>query len=141
MNNKKKRKEKRKRRREGGREGGGGGEEPLEKRLGGPRVCLYIPSRVFRRGIKRNAERLSWVVVTGVWTGECSMNWFTDFPPSGPIYNSTLPRVRETPKVDGPNSNLRPLRSSPFTLSSSLGPILSLVRSRRSSMVRAGSTR
>jgi len=60
-----------------------------------------------------------------------SMNWFTDFPPSGPIYNSILPRVRETPKVDGPNSNLRPLRSSPFTLSSSLGPILSLSRSKQ----------
>ena len=43
------------------------------------------------------------------------MNWFTDFPPSGPIYNSALPRVRETPKDEGPNSNLRPLRSSPFT--------------------------
>ena len=70
------------------------------------------------------------------------LNWFTDFPPSGAIYNSTLPRVRETPKEDGPNSNLRPLRSSPFTLSSSLGPILSLslFQSRRSSMVRAGST-
>ena len=72
MNNKKKRKEKRKRRREGGREEEEEEDEgPLEKRLGGPRVCLYIPSRVFRRGMKRDAERLSWVVVTGVWTGEC----------------------------------------------------------------------
>jgi len=84
-----------------------------------PEPC--IPTRNQARCRETNLGGGGWGLDWGMW-----MNWFTDFAPSGPIYNSILPRVRETPKVDGPNSNLRPHRSSPFTLSSSLGPILSL---------------
>ena len=84
MDNKKKRKRKRKGRR-GGREEEKEEEGPLEKRLGGPRGSLYIPSRIFRHGREGGTEYL---VVTGVWIGE--LNWFGDLPPSGPIYKSAV---------------------------------------------------
>lgn len=109
---------------------------PLEKRLGGPRVSLYIPSRVFRRGIKFDAERLS--------GGDWGLDWGrtgSDFPPSGTQFINPLPRACETPKGNGPNSHLRPLRSSPFTFfHPRLVPFSSLsMEAKRSSMLRAGS--
>ena len=84
----KKKKEKRTER-EGGREEEEEEEEeegPLEKRFGGPRGSLYIPSRIFRHGREGGTETIWWWL--GVWTGE--LNWFGDLPPSGPIYKSAV---------------------------------------------------
>ena len=62
-----KRKEKeKKKRREGGRRRRRS-KGPLEKRLGGPRVSLYIPSGRFRDGRKRDADKLS--------GGDWGLNW------------------------------------------------------------------
>jgi hypothetical protein len=56
---KRKEEEKRKRREGGGGEGGGR-KGPLEKRFGGPRVSLYIPSGRFRDGKKTDGTGYWW---------------------------------------------------------------------------------
>jgi hypothetical protein len=133
-----KRKEKEKKRTERGGEGGGGGEGTAREEIS------WSKGKFIYRAVYSDAESSAmprdYLVVAGGLGWGVSMNWFADFPPSGAIYNSTLPRVRETPKGNGPNSNLRPLRSSPFTsFILAWAHFLLSVQAERSSMLRAGS--
>ena len=88
---------------------------------------VYIASDIIRDGRKSTAEGLT----SGDWGLGREMNWFRDFATSGTIYKNPLPpRVCETVKGFGPNSNLRPaqLEIVPLSLLSSLlGPSFSFL--------------
>ena len=108
-------KEKKRRRRRGRRRRRRRRKGPLEKRLGGSRGRLYIPSGSFRDGRKSDADRL----LIWWWLGSEleGMNWFRDFPPSGTIYKirSCLEFVKLSRAMGRTVISVRQ-RSSPFTL-------------------------